>query len=127
MEAYNREEIEGWVRTLGAQAGEEEGFLSALVKALWEEPEAAEELAHYMGTGDFLCKMKVDGYTVVDILVWQIDHFKAEMDRGKYGMKHNKGMMALHAFDSLCKMKKQPEKYKGLMQSETGTDYPDKY
>ena len=49
------------------------------------------------------------------------------MDRGKYAMRENGSKMVLRAFDTFMKMKKQPDKYKGLMQSETGTDYPDKY
>ena len=42
-------------------------------------------------------------------------------------MANNGGKMVLRAFDTLLKMKRQPEKYKGLMQSETGTDYPGKF
>ena len=82
MGRYSREMMDGWVRALGAQAGEEEGFLETLTEGLWDDPEAAEEFAYYMENGNFLCKMKVEGYTAVDILVWQIDHFKAQMDRG---------------------------------------------
>ena len=60
-------------------------------------------------------------------MVWQKDHFKAQMDRGHYDMKQNGDKMLLMAFDTMLKMEKQPEKYVQLMQSETGTDYPDKY
>ncbi len=127
MGEYNKETITQWVRTLGADAMEDEEFLDTLAKAIWEDAEAAEEFACYMETGNFLCRKNVDGYTVVDVMVWQIDHFKAEMDRGKYAMSENGSKMVLRAFDTFMKMKKQPDKYKGLMQSETGTDYPDKY
>ena len=127
MGEYNKETITQWVRTLGAEAMEDAEFLDTLAKAIWEDAEAAEEFACYMETGNFLCRKKVDGYTVVDVMVWQIDHFKAEMDRGKYAMRENGSKMVLRAFDTFMKMKKQPDKYKGLMQSETGTDYPDKY
>lgn len=127
MGEYNKETITQWVRTLGADAMEDAEFLDTLAKAIWEDAEVAEEFACYMETGNFLCRKKVDGYTVVDVMVWQIDHFKAEMDRGKYAMRENGSKMVLRAFDTFMKMKKQPDKYKGLMQSETGTDYPDKY
>ncbi len=127
MDGYNKETIIRWVRALGADAMEDADFLDMLAKAIWEDAEAAEEFAFYMETGNFLCKGKIDGYTVVDIMVWQMDHFKAEMDRGKYAMRENGSKMVLRAFDTFMKMKKQPDKYKGLMQSETGTDYPDKY
>lgn len=127
MDTYDRKEIEQWVRTLGESAKEEEAFLDTLAWALAREPEVAEEFACYVKTGNFPCKAQVDGYTVVDIMIWQMDHFKAEMDRGKYEMKNNSGKMVLRAFDTLLKMKEQPERYKRLMQSETGTDYPGKY
>ena len=127
MDAYDITTIEKWVRALGAEAAEEENFLIWLAEALWEDREAGEEFAYYMGTGNFLCKAKVDGYTVADIMVWQIDHFKAEMDRGKYAMKNNGSKMVLQAFGTLLKMKAEPEKYTRQMQSETGTDYPGKY
>lgn len=127
MGEYNKETITQWVGTLGADAMEDAEFLDTLAKAIWEDAEAAEEFACYMETGNFLCRKNVDGYTVVDVMVWQIDHFKAEMDRGKYAMRENGSKMVLRAFDTFMKMKKQPDKYKGLMQSETGTDYPDKY
>jgi hypothetical protein len=42
-------------------------------------------------------------------------------------MKQNGDKMLLMAFDTMLKMEKQPEKYVYLMQSETGTDYPEKY
>lgn len=127
MDINKKNEIEQWVRTLGEKAGEEEAFLNTLTETLLKVPEAAEEFAHYMETGNFLCKMQVDGYTVIDVMIWQMDHFKAEMDRGKDEMKNNSSKMILRAFDTFLKMKEQPDRYKMLMQSETGTDYPGKY
>lgn len=84
-------------------------------------------VSFFAETGDFSCKAKIEGYTLVDILVWQIDHFKAQMDRGNTGMRNNGSKMVLRAFDTMLKMEKEPEKYKQLMQTETGTDYPEKY
>ena len=60
-------------------------------------------------------------------MVWQIDHFKAQLDRGEPGMRDNGGKMLLLAFDTMLKMKREPERYLRMMQQETGTDYPDKY
>lgn len=72
-------------------------------------------------------RAKVGDCTIIDIMVWQMDHFKAELDRDRYEMKHNRGRMLLRAFDTMLRMQKEPEKYKAMMQSETGTDYPGKY
>lgn len=121
--AYIRE----WIWRLGAEAGEDERFLAELVQGMLDEPEVTEEFVYYVKKGDFLCKGKVEGYTVIDIMIWQMDHFKAELDRDRYDMKNNRGKMVLRAFDTMLKMKKNPGKYKALMQSETGTDYPGKY
>lgn len=60
-------------------------------------------------------------------MVWQTDHFKAELDRGKYDMKRNPSKMVLMAFDTFLNMEKDPEKYVRQMSGETGTDYPGKY
>ncbi len=112
---------------LGAAAGENGEFLERLVEGLLASPGIGEEFLFYAENGDFSCKMKIDGYTVLDIMIWQIDHFKAQMDRGRPGMGDNGSKMALRAFDTMLKMEKEPEKYKQRMQSETGTDYPEKY
>ena len=85
------------------------------------------EFVNYLANRTFLCEYKVEGYSVVDIMVWQMDHFKAEMDRGHDDMKQNGDKMLLMAFDTMLKMEKQPDKYVRMMQSETGTDYPEKY
>ncbi len=127
MDALDEQKIIRIVDEFGNAAGEGEVFLQELAAGLLTCPEIGEEFLDYAEKGEFSCKVKVEGYTVVDIMVWQIDHFKAEMDRGQYGMKHNGSKMVLRAFDSLLKMKKEPEKYVYQMRSETGTDYPEKY
>lgn len=127
MDALDEQKIIRIVDEFGYAAGEDETFLRELTAGLLTCPEIGEEFLYYGENRDFSCKAKVGGYTVVDIMVWQIDHFKAEMDRGQYGMRHNGSKMVLRAFDTMLKMKKEPEKYMHLMQTETGTDYPEKY
>lgn len=124
---WDVEKVEKWLSELGVEAGVDGEFLGKLAKAMREWTELAEEFVYYMENGDFLCKVKVEGYSIIDILVWQMDHFKAQLDRDRYEMKHNRGKMVLGAFDTMVRMKKEPGKYKALMQSETGTDYPGKF
>ena len=64
---------------------------------------------------------------MVDIMVWQMDHFKAWLDRDTAGTKQNGDRMLLLAFDTLLKMRENPEPYIQKMQGETGTDYQGKY
>ena len=80
-----------------------------------------------MEHGSFACKAKVQGYTVVDIMVWQMDHFKARLDRDNTGTRRNPDRMVLLAFDTLLKMRTEPEKYIAKLKQETGTDYEGKY
>lgn len=127
MDVCNKGQIREWIDVLGTEAGEDAAFLDMLAQELAASGEILEEFCYYMEKGDFLCRAKVEGYTVIDVMVWQMDHFKAELDRDRYEMKHNRGKMVLRAFDTLLKMQKNPEKYKALMQTETGTDYPGKY
>lgn len=127
MSVCDKEQIRRWIQLLGAQAGEGKEFLDRLAEAIAASGELSEELAYYMEHEDFLCRAKVGDCTIIDIMVWQMDHFKAELDRDRYEMKHNRGRMLLRAFDTMLRMQKEPEKYTAMMQSETGTDYPGKY
>ena len=87
------------------------------------DEEIYQEFVYYMEHQDFACKVKVGGYTVVDVLIWQIDHFRAWLDRDTTGTKQNKDRMVLLAFDTLLKMRKDPSGYLQKMQGETGTDF----
>ena len=116
-----------WAQALCYYAGEDEEFLRNFWRMLIRSPEIYKEFLHYLEHQQFLCEYKVSGYSVVDIMVWQMDHFKAQMDRGKDDMKNNGDKMLLMAFDSLLRMEQNPEYYVNLIQTETGTDYPGKY
>ena len=108
-------------------AGESEAFAEEFLKRLKGDAEIYEEFTYYITHGNFACKAKIEGYTVVDIMVWRMDHFKARLDVDNSGTRQNGDRMLLLAFDTLLRMRKEPEKYIYRMQNETGTDYPDKY
>ena len=116
-----------WAQALCYYAGENEEFLNRFWQMLTKSDGVYREYLYYLEHQNFLCEYKVAGYSVVDIMVWQMDHFKAQMDRGKDDMKNNGDKMLLMAFDTMLKMEQAPEYYVNLMQTETGTDYPDKY
>lgn len=115
------------IKEMCSRAGETKEAGEVFYETLKADEEVCQEFAFYMENGSFACKAKVSGYTVVDILIWQMDHFKAWLDRDVSGSRENKDQMVLMAFDTLLSMKKEPDKYIQKMQYETGTDYPDKY
>lgn len=116
-----------FVRSLCYYSGEPEEFVSDFWNRLTVKEAVYEELETYRLTGNFPCNVNVNGVTIVDIMIWQIDHFKAFMDRGLYDMKENGDKMVLMAFDTMLKMLDEPEKYLEKFQGETGTDYVDKF
>lgn len=85
------------------------------------------EFLTYVFEHRFTLENKIKGVSVLDIMVWQMDHFKSHLDRGEFGMKNNECEMILKAFDTYMKMKVDPEKYYRLMTEETGTDYEGHY
>ena len=127
MGSQSEDAAKEWAKALCYYAGEDEEFFHQFWSALQNSIPVFQEFVYYLENRDFLCQYRISGYTIVDIMVWQMDHFKARMDRGEHDMIQNKDKMLLMAFDTMLKMEKQPEKYSSLMQSETGTDYPDKY
>lgn len=123
----NETAIKEFIGQLCRFAGENEAFAADFYESLKADEEISREFIYYMEHGNFACKAQVRGYTVVDIMIWQMDHFKAWLDRDTTGTKENGDRMLLLAFDTLLKMRKEPEKYIQKMQSETGTDYQGKY
>ena len=116
-----------WARALCYYAEEGAEFLREFWQMLEQSEGVMQEFTYYLEHQNFLCEYKVAGYSLVDLMVWQMDHFKAQMDRGKDDMKHNGDKMLLRAFDTMLKMEQSPEYYVNLLQTETGTDYPEKY
>ncbi|MCR5338589.1 MAG: hypothetical protein K6E75_08525 [Lachnospiraceae bacterium] len=110
---------------------EENGLEDTFLESFWEGMLADDEIyleyVHYLLHGDFACKAQVAGVTITDVLVWQIDHFKAQLDVDTTLTKRRSGSMVLLAFDTFLKMKKNPEAYLAKMQEDTGTDYPGKF
>ena len=127
MDRQTFDAAEKWARALCFYAGEGQAFFERFFPELCASQPVYREFIYYLENRDFLCEYQISGYTIVDIMVWQMDHFKAQLDRGHDDMKQNGDKMLLMAFDTMLKMEKQPEKYISLMQSETGTDYPEKY
>lgn len=116
-----------WVGAL-AKSAEKSGEEAA---AFWErirkDEELLEELEYYSMHKSFLCKHKVAGYTVTDILVWQVDHFKAYLDRHEEVNRYHQGKLLYNAFDILLQMRENPEPFINKLQGETGTDFVGKY
>lgn len=121
------QEIRGWAMRLAECAGQSEQQAQDFVAELENSQEIQEELCYYYEHQNFLCKYRVAGYTIVDILVWQVDHFKAFLDRPDEMNRYHQDRLVWSAFHTMLEMQRNPENYRRKMQEETGTDYAGKY
>ena len=119
-------ELYNYAKYLCELAEEPEGYLDSFWKTISASEELLDEFSYYADNTDFKCELNVSGITLADILVWQIDRFKAALDEGKFSLKYNGPHMVLSAFMTMADVKDNPEKYLSRFRSETGTDYPGK-
>lgn len=122
----NNNELYEYAKKLCEDACEEAGVLDAFYNRVSSYPEVMREFDHYRQHNDFLCELKVEGITVADILVWQIDRFKAALDEGKFALKYNGPHMVLAAFYTMCDVIDDPSRFTSRFSSETGSDYEGK-
>lgn len=119
--------LKSWAAMLCEQAGKDEAYLTAFWGGLCESEGMLREFAYYHDTRSFLCEKKVAGYSLADIMVWQVDHFKAYLDRGEDCLRYDSARLLLAAFDIMLKMEKEPDLYIEKMRQESGTDRVDAF
>ena len=116
------ETLHQYVLQLANAAGEQEAYAEELWGRIRQSPGVLKELAYYHDYNKFLGAYQVAGYSLPDILVWQVDHFKAYMDRGEDMNRYRQERLLLQSFDILLQMERNPAKFAEKMRSETGTD-----
>lgn len=104
-----------------------ESFFEDFWERLLKKEAIYKEYVYYLVKHDFLNEVEIEGYHVIDILIWQMDHFKAKMDMDNYDTRHNEAVMIISAFDTFLKMADNPQEYTHRLQVDTGTDYPGKF
>lgn len=121
-----RSEVRDFTRRACEENGLSETFFRDFWERLLERDDIYEEYVMYLAKKEFTSKVSVEGYHVIDIMIWQMDHFKSMMDRDRSANRSNEAYMILTAFDTFLKMARDPEPFVTLLQGETGTDYPGK-
>ena len=116
------EALRGFVHALAGQAGEDEEYAEGLWQGIRQSGGLLQELAYYYDNGQFLCRHEVAGYTLADILVWQVDHFKLYMDRPEEMNRYRQPRLLLASFDTMLQMERDPEVFAEKMRLETGQD-----
>lgn len=114
--------LENYVYELAAEAGMDTLYGKELWEGIRQSAGLLKELSYYHDYGQFLCEYQVAGYTLADILVWQVDHFKLYMDRPEEMNRYNQARLLLSSFDTMRQMERNPEAFVEKMRSETGQD-----
>lgn len=120
-------EIQTIISEMCKEAGFDETYETEFSDKLISDESLLTEFVTYILTKKFTCENKVRGYSVVDILVWQMDHFKTFLDREQDMVKNNECAMILNAFDTFIKLKHDPDKYVDMLTGESGSDYDGKF
>lgn len=111
----------------GLQAlGETAGETSEWCEALWEEivfsPDLLEELIFYLDNHYLTEEVKCEGYSMIDLYVWQMNRYNIIGDSGKNTDTCNKDRMVLKAFRDMVNMRKNPDEYIKKMTLGRGMD-----
>lgn len=117
--------LENYILELALQAGKDQEYAESLWKSIRQSAGLLQELAYYHDYGDFLCRYSVAGYTLADVLVWQVDHFKLYMDRPDDMNRYRRERLLLSAFETMIEMERNPEPFIDKMEGETGQDRDD--
>lgn len=125
----DKKELCIYTTELAIRAGKKEAEIYALqfVDSIMGNTQLLSEYEYYINNGKFLCEYSICGYTIADIIIWQMDHFKALLDNHEAMNKCNQYKMVLDGFATMISMEKNPQPYMEKMQSTTGTDFVEKY
>lgn len=111
-----------FVLNLTEQAGKEPEYGEKLWQGISASEGLLQELAYYHDYNNFLCRYNVAGYTLADVLVWQVDHFKLYMDRPDEMNRYRQQRLLLESFETMVEMERDPDSFIEKMRGETGTD-----
>jgi hypothetical protein len=114
--------LRDWTVWLGSQSGHSEEESDRLWECIKSDTGILREFAYYHDRGEVLGEFSVQGYTLADIMIWQIDHFRAHMDRLDNDNKYNHASLLFDSFIWLVKLRQNPEEVISQFAGETGTD-----
>ena len=115
-----------WAHALCECARHDEKFAESFWNRLSASEGVYSEFVAYMLTQNFDCSYNIDGVTIVDIMVWQVDLFKAGMDMGR-PERDDPDSLLLAAFNTMLDMEDDPDTFLTAYRQDTGTDYPGKF
>jgi len=80
------------------------------------------ELIYYIEHHTFLDELKVCGYSLCDLYVWQMNRYNLIKDTGKNSRTCNKEKMAMQAFRTMVDLMGDPKEYRKRLEEGQRTD-----
>ena len=115
--------LHNFVKNLSEKAGRDEKYAEGLWERILSSEGVLKELAYYHDTGSFWDGYEVAGFHLTDIIVWQVDHFKAYMDRREEMNRYHTERLFLDSISVMLDMENNPQPYINKMRDESGTDF----
>ncbi len=81
-----------------------------------------DEFVYYIEHHTFMDKVKVKGYSLSDIYVWQMDKYNLIREIGKNPRTCNKERMVMRAFRTIIDMQQNPDEYIKRLEEGRGED-----
>ena len=103
-------------------AGKNDRFVDELWTEFLSDSELYAEFIYYADNHTFLDEMKISGYSMSDLYVWQMDRYNLVRELGKNPAACNKETLVLNAFFEFANMKRDPEEYVKRIESGKGND-----
>ncbi|HCM92362.1 MAG TPA: hypothetical protein DIS78_07355 [Lachnospiraceae bacterium] len=112
----------GFLTDLSAYAGKDDDFVDELWNEFLGDEGLYKEFVYYADNHTFLDELKVRGYSMSDLYVWQMDKYNIVRELGKNPTACNKETLVLNAFLEFSRMIKDPEEYVKRIESGKGND-----
>lgn len=110
------------IQQLGTYAGKSREFIAELWEAMILDESMMKEFMYYLDYHTLLDQVICEGYSLTDIYVWQMKQYNLVQDVGKNTVDCNKEALVLNTFDTMLRMKREPELYKKILQEDSGMD-----
>ena len=114
--------VYGMLQNLCDYCNENDSWCDELWGDMLQNDELYEEFVYFIVNRSLMGKMNVEGYTLIDLYVKQIDMYNVRNDLGKNPIFCMKEDMVLRSFLMMGRLLEAPETYKKKLEDGFGMD-----
>ena len=114
--------VYGMLQNLCDYCNEKDSWCDELWGYMLQNDELYEEFVYFIVNRSLMGKMHVEGYTLIDLYVKQIDMYNVRNDLGKNPIFCMKEDMVLRSFLMMGRLLEAPETYKKKLEDGFGMD-----